>query len=94
MNPLLRFALGLANVPDKDVADLEKQIPALGRLITGAKDMKADLESAGPHLQAMEPHIDALMPIADRLVPKVKALWPDLVAVWPLMQEFEALAQK
>jgi hypothetical protein len=94
MNPLLRFALGLANVPEKEVDDLAKQLPALGRLIAAAKDMKADLELAGPHLQAIEPHIDALLPVAERLIPKVKVLWPDLVAVWPVMEEFTAIAQK
>lgn len=94
MNPLLRFALGLANVPDKDVADLEKQLPALGRLIAAAKDIKPDLEAAGPHIEAMGPHINALMPIAERLAPKLKAAWPDLVGVLPVIEEFAALAQK
>jgi hypothetical protein len=94
MNPLLRFALGLANVPDKDVADLEKQLRALARLVAVAKDVKPDLEAIGPHLEAMGPHLDALMPIAERLAPKIKAAWPDLVAIEPMMQEFLALAQK
>lgn len=94
MNPLLRFALGLANVPDKDVADLEKQLPGIGRLIASAKDIRPDLEAAFPHIEAMGPHIDALLPIWERVAPKVKAAWPDLVGVLPVLQEFAALAQK
>ena len=94
LNLMLRFALGLANVPDKDVDDLEKQLPALTRLIVAAKAMQADIEQAGPHLEAMGPHLEALMPIVDRLIPKIKAAWPDLVAVLPVVQEFVELAKK
>ncbi len=95
MNPLLvRFVLGFANVPSKDVDDLEKQLPGIGRMVAAAKDIKPDLEACGPHLEAMLPHIEALMPIAERVVPKIKAAWPDLVAVLPVLQEFAAIAQR
>lgn len=94
LNLMLRFAMGLANIPDKDVDDLEKQLPALARLITAFKDMKPDLEEAAPHLDAIGPHVDALLSTSERLAPKVKAAWPDLVAVLPVVQEFTALADK
>lgn len=94
MNLMLRFALGLANIPDKDVEDLDRQLPALARLIAAFKDMKGDLEAAAPHLQAIGPHLDALLTIGERLAPKVKTTWPDLIAVLSVAQEFTDLAQK
>jgi hypothetical protein len=94
LNLMLRFALGMANVPDKDVDDLEKQLPALARLIAAFKDMNPDLEALAPHIEAMGPEIEALMPIAERLAPKIKTAWPDLITLVPVVQEYVDLAQK
>lgn len=97
MNALLKFALGLANVPPNMVADLEKSIPGVGRLIDAAKQLEPLLEQAHPHieaitphLQAAMPHVEALLPLFNRALPIIKAEYPDIVALLPTAQEVVA----
>lgn len=80
MKGVIRFALGLANMPDATVNDLDKALPGMARLATVAKDLEPDLREA-------EPHIEALLPIFDRVLPKLKAAYPDLIAVIPTVEE-------
>lgn len=86
MNGWLRFALGLANVPDKDVADLEKALPGIARLSDLAKQ-------AEPHLIAAAPHVAALEPIFEQLWPIIVKAMPDIVSTMPTLEEFIQLAQ-
>lgn len=80
MNRMLRFALGLANMPDSTVADLEKSLPGFSRLVASAKQLEPIIHQALPHIEALSPLVQQAMPI-------VKAAYPDLVAVIPTVQE-------
>lgn len=86
MNGWLRFALGLANVPDKDVADLEKALPGMARLADLAKEAQPQLIAAAPHVAALEPIFEKLWPIV------LKAM-PDIATSMPMIEEFIQLAQ-
>lgn len=94
MSNMLRFALGLANIPDDKVADLDKALPGFARLAALAKQAEPILTQAGPHLVAIEPHLVALQPIGIQLWPIVLKAWPDIVAVTPTVEEFIDLALK
>ena len=83
MNNLVQFALGLANVPPETVADIDKSLPGMARLIEDAKELE-------PILQAAEPHIEALMPLIAKAMPILKAAYPDFVAVLPTAEEIIA----
>jgi phage-related protein len=83
MNNIVKFALGLANVPAETVADIDKSLPGMARLIEDAKQLE-------PILRAAEPHIEALMPLIMQALPVLKAAYPDFVAVLPTAQEIVA----
>ena len=80
MRGVIRFALGLANMPEATVNDLDKALPGMARLVSAAKDLEPDLKLA-------EPHVEALLPIFTRVMPKLKAAYPDLVSVIPTVEE-------
>ena len=86
MNGMLRFALGLANMPDETVADLEQSLPGFSRLVTAAKQLQ-------PIIQKAMPHVVALEPIVQEAIPIIKAAYPDLVAVIPTVQELIVFIQ-
>jgi hypothetical protein len=80
MNGWLRFALGLANMPDHTVADLEQSLPGFSRLVIAAKQLQPIIQKAMPHVIALEPLVQEALPI-------IKASYPDIVAVTPTVQE-------
>lgn len=85
MSGMLRFALGLANIPDDKVAHLDAALPPMARLAVLAKQ-------AEPILTQMKPHLDALEPLAVALWPILVKAYPDIVAVTPTVEEFIDLA--
>lgn len=87
MNNLVKFALGLANVPPETVADIDKSLPGMARLIEDAKQLE-------PILIAAQPHIDALMPLIEKAMPILKAAYPDLIAILPTAEEIIAFVSK
>lgn len=82
---MLRFALGVANVPDDKVDELDKAMPGFARLAADAKQAKPILEKLAPLINQIEPLAVQLWPIA------VKA-WPDLMAVLPVVSDYIDLA--
>ncbi len=62
MNSLVRFALGIANMPDATVAELEKSLPGFTQIAT-------EFKALGPDIAMASPHIDALIPIFNRMWP-------------------------
>lgn len=86
MNAFLRFALGLANIPDQTVTDLDKSLPGFARLAASAKQLE-------PIIAKAMPHVDALEPLIQEAVPIIRAAYPDLVAVVPTVQELLAFAK-
>ena len=80
MNSLVRFALGLANMPPKTVADLDKSLPGFDRLCDLAKKLEPIITRNEPHLKAMEADAPAVISI-------LKQAWPDLVQVTPTVDE-------
>lgn len=81
MNGVIRFALGLANMPQAEIDDLDAKLPGMARLGDAAKQLQPIMEKA-------EPHIAALEPLAQQALPIVKAAYPDFIAVLPTVEEF------
>lgn len=81
MNPLIRFLMGLEGVPDKDISDLEKSLPAFARVCKAAKEI-------GPIVRKAMPLLEQLKLPAEQVLDIVEARWPDIVEVAPTLEEF------
>lgn len=81
MNGMVRFALGVANVPDHMVDDIETNIPGAQRLITAAKKLEPSIVKLAPHIEAMTPIL------RDEVWPVLLLEYPDLIAMLPLAQQ-------
>jgi hypothetical protein len=100
MNGMLRFALGLANMPTATVDDLDKSLPGFARLASSAKQLEPIIKNAMPDIDALEPlilkaipHLTALAPLIQQAEPIIRAAYPDIVAVIPTVQELLAFAK-
>lgn len=87
MNPLIKFMLGFANIPDQAVADLEKSWPGIRRIANAAKELE-------PYLSQASPHIDALEPLAIKAYAIVKPIWPDILELLPVADEWINIVSK
>lgn len=102
MNGLVKFALGVAGLPPATVADIDKALPGIARLVDAAKQLEPYLEQAHPHIEALTPHLaaamphlEALLPIVNKALPIIKTEYPDLAAIIPTAQQIAAfLADK
>jgi hypothetical protein len=81
MNWLFERVIEAAGVPDKDVADLERNLPALARLCAASRELE-------PLVHEAMPHLEALKPIAEKAFDILEKAYPDLVAVLPTFEEF------
>lgn len=86
MNGVIRFALGLASVPEKDIDDLEKSLPGMARLVDLAKQLEPIIQRNLPHIKAIEPDMPLIVNI-------IKQAWPDIVSVTPTIDEYINLAK-
>jgi hypothetical protein len=77
---LVDFALELAGMPQNEIDDLEKSLPALARLA-------ASFKSIEPELTLAKPHIDALVPLMGKIAPVFQNSWGDIVSVTPTVNE-------
>lgn len=100
MNPLVRFGLGVANMPAGTIADIEKNLPAAERLDDAAKLLAPMLQQAQPHIEAMlplidqaKPHLAALQPMLAQALPILKAAYPDMFAILPTAKEIIAFVE-
>jgi hypothetical protein len=59
---VLDFGLGLAGLPEKTIQDLDKNLPALERIVAAAKQA--------------EPIINQLLPIVTKAYPDIVAVTP------------------
>ena len=87
MNLAVRFVLGLANMPDQTVADLNEHLPGFEQLAALAKQAEPIIQRNLPHIKAMEPDMPALTAI-------VKQAWPILVDVTPTVDELINFVKK
>ncbi len=83
MNLALKFALGLANMPETTVADLDKSWPGFAGL---CDDMKA-FAAIAQKSQPLEAHIEQALPI-------LKKAYPQIVAVLPTVEELIQFASQ
>lgn len=86
MNGLLRFALGIANMPQKTIDDLDKSLPGFSRLVKLA-------QAAEPAIKRCAPHIEAMKPDLIQLTDLIEKAWPDIEAVLPTVDELIIFAQ-
>lgn len=70
---LLNFGLGLAGMPEKTIAELNAQLPALERLAAAAKRVEPLLAPLLPELAKAWPDIVAVTPLLQDLIAFAKA---------------------
>jgi hypothetical protein len=70
---LLDFGLGLAGMPEPTIRELNKQLPALERLATVAKEAEPLLVQLGPYVKRAAPDIIAVTPLIQQLIAFAKA---------------------
>lgn len=101
---LIRFGLGLANVPDDLVAEIDRQMPGAQRLIAAAKKIEPDLRLLQPAAEKLMPIIQQAFPLFEqaepliaeamapigRILPVLRAEQDDLRAILPLAQRILA----
>ena len=80
MNSFVKFALGIANMSENTVNDLEKSLPGFSNIAAAFKELE-------PILTKAQPHIDALTPLVNQAMPIVKKVWPDIISVTPTVEE-------
>mgnify|MGYP000594358930 CR=1 FL=1 len=83
VNSLVKLALGLANVPDELIADIDKNLPGAERLVAASRAIQPHLEALVPIAEEMKPHIDALLPLVEKAMPHVNAILPVVRKVSP-----------
>jgi hypothetical protein len=86
MSFVIDIALKFAGMTDKEIADLEKSLPAAARLATALKQIE-------PILTLAKPHIDALAPLVNQMLPIFQKAWPDIVSVTPTADELIVFIQ-
>ena len=87
MNSFIKFVLGLANIPEQAIVDLDKSWPGIKRIADAAKELE-------PYLQQASPHIDALEPLGLKMYPIVKNIWPDVLELLPVADEWINIVSK
>ena len=87
MNNFIKFVLGLANIPEQAIADLDKSWPGIKRIADAAKELE-------PYLQQASPHIDILEPLGLKMYPIIKSVWPDILELLPVADEWINIVSK
>jgi hypothetical protein len=87
MNPIIKFALGFANIPEAAINDLEKSWPGIRHVANAAKELE-------PHLKEASPHLAALEPILEKVFPIIKDAWPDMLELLPVADEWINIVSK
>jgi hypothetical protein len=90
---LIDFGLGIAGMPEQEIADVKAGLPVLSSILDEAKGLEPIIEKARPHIEAIIPHAQALMPMIVEAMPTIQKMWPQIVAVTPLLQEMIAFAK-
>lgn len=83
---LIEFGLGMAGMPQNQIADLKAGLPVLSSIVDEAKELE-------PILEQMRPHIEALIPLVKQAMPIAAKMWPQIVAETPLIQEMVAFVR-
>jgi hypothetical protein len=65
---VLDFGLGLAGLPEATIKELDKQLPALERIATAAKQLEPLLTQLMPILNKAYPDIVAVTPLIQQLI--------------------------
>lgn len=78
MSGWVKFLLGLANMPQATIEELEHDMPAIGRLYARAKEAQPLLEELLPLIEKAQPLIEKLLPIAVKAMPDVKEITPTI----------------
>lgn len=87
MNPIIKFMLGFANIPEQAMSDLERSWPGIRHVADAAKEL-------APYLKQAQSHIDALIPIAEKAIPIVQNVWPDILELLPVADEWISIVSK
>lgn len=87
MNPIIKFMLGFANIPEQAINDLEKQWPSIRKIADAAKELE-------PYLEQATPHINALEPLGIKMFPIVQRIWPDILELLPVADEWIDIVSK
>lgn len=86
MKPVVRFALGMAGMPEDTVNQIDGALPAMERLIDAEKQISPAIAKMYPDLVTVIPIIERLLASAKDLEPTVVQVYPDLVTVLPVLK--------
>lgn len=93
MKPLVRFALGVAGMPEATINEIDGALPAMERLIEMEKQVSPAIAKLYPDLVIVIPIIDRLLANTKELEPVVAKAYPDLVAVLPVLKHILAFVE-
>lgn len=65
MKPVIKFALGVAGMPEATINDIEKALPAMARLVALAQKLE-------PELLNIKPDIAVVLPVLGEIINFVK----------------------
>jgi hypothetical protein len=86
MNSLIKFGLGLANVPSELVDEVERQIPGAQRLIAAAKKIEPDLKLLEPTIEKLMPIIQQAFPLFEQLEPLIAEAMAPIGRIIPVIK--------
>lgn len=86
MKPLVRFALGVAGMPEATINEIDGALPAMERLIDTEKQISPAIAKLYPDLVTVIPIIERLLANTKELEPVLAKAYPDLVAVLPVLK--------
>jgi hypothetical protein len=70
---VLDFGLGLAGMPEATIQELDKQLPALERIMAEVKAAEPIITQLLPHVQKVWPDVVAVTPLMQQLIAFAKS---------------------
>lgn len=93
MKPVVRFALGMAGMPEATVNQIDAGLPAMERLVDAEKQLSPAIAAMYPDLVTVIPIIERLLANAKNIEPAITKAYPDLVTVLPVFKSILEFVQ-
>lgn len=93
MKPIVKFALGMAGMPESTINEIDVALPAMERLIANESQLSPIVAKMYPDLVAVIPIIERLLANAKDIEPTITGAYPDLVLVLPVFKNILTFIQ-
>lgn len=93
MKPIVRFALGMAGMPEAMVNEIDAALPAMERLVEAEQQLSPAIAKMYPDLVTVIPIIERLLATTKDLEPVITKAYPDLVTVLPVFKNILTFVQ-